>query len=61
MEPIFQADFDDSACGYRPKRTAQIVLREVHTQLLRGYTHVVDADLACAGFDSHGVTVYLQH
>jgi len=45
VEPIFEADFDDSAYGYRPKRTAQDAVREVHTHLLRGYTDVVDADL----------------
>ena len=30
LEPIFEADFDDSAYGYRPKRSAQDAVRVVH-------------------------------
>ena len=46
LEPIFEADFDDSAYGYRPKRSAQDAVREVHQALCDGYTEVVDADLS---------------
>ena len=46
LEPIFEADFDPSAYGYRPKRGAMNAIKEVHTLLCRGYTKVVDADLA---------------
>ncbi len=46
LEPIFEADFDPSAYGYRPKRGATNAIKEVHTLLCRGYTKVVDADLA---------------
>ena len=46
LEPIFEADFEDSAYGYRPRRTAQDAVRAVHTALCEGYTDVVDADLA---------------
>jgi RNA-directed DNA polymerase len=46
LEPIFEADFDDSAYGYRPKRNARDAVRQVHRALLDGYTEVVDADLA---------------
>lgn len=45
LEPIFEADFEDSAYGYRPKRSAQDAVREVHRALCEGYTEVVDADL----------------
>ncbi len=46
LAPIFEADFDDSAYGYRPRRGAQDAVREVHRALLGGYTDVVDADLS---------------
>ncbi|MBA3641888.1 MAG: group II intron reverse transcriptase/maturase [Acidobacteria bacterium] len=46
LEPIFEADFDDSAYGYRPKRSAQDAVRVVHDALCDGYTEVVDADLS---------------
>lgn len=45
LEPIFEADFEDSAYGYRPKRSAQDAVKEVHSKLCAGYTDVVDADL----------------
>src|SRR6202030_4616348 len=45
MEPIFEADFDPNAYGYRPKRSAQDAIRKVHELLREGYTDVVDADL----------------
>jgi RNA-directed DNA polymerase len=46
LEPIFEADFEDCAYGYRPKRSAQEAVRTVHRALLEGYTDVVDADLS---------------
>jgi group II intron reverse transcriptase/maturase len=46
LEPIFEADFTDNAYGYRPGRSAQGAVREVHKSLKAGYTHVVDADLS---------------
>src|SRR4029079_8632708 len=46
LEPISEADFDDSAYGYRPKRSAQDAVRVVHEALCDGYTEVVDADLS---------------
>jgi RNA-directed DNA polymerase len=46
LEPIFEADLDPSAYGYRPKRGGLDAIKEVHTLLCRGYTDVVDADLA---------------
>jgi RNA-directed DNA polymerase len=46
LEPIFEADFDESAYGYRPGCTAQDAMRKVHESLCEGYTDVVDADLS---------------
>src|SRR5271169_4490167 len=46
LEPIFEADFDDGAYGYRPGRSATDAIREVHRLICRGYTDVVDADLS---------------
>ena len=46
IEPIFEADLDDSAYGYRPKRGAADAIKEVHRLVCRGYTDVVDADLS---------------
>ena len=46
LEPIFEADFDPHAYGYRPKRSAQDAIRKVEKLLWSGYTDVVDADLS---------------
>src|SRR6266487_5560992 len=46
LEPIFEADFDPNAYGYRPKRSAQEAIQKVHKLLCAGYADVVDADLS---------------
>jgi hypothetical protein len=46
LEPIFEADFEDNAYGYRPVRGAVDAVKEVHRLICRGYTDVVDADLS---------------
>ena len=46
LEPIFEADFEDSAYGYRPGRGAIDAIKKVHRLVCRGYTDVVDADLS---------------
>lgn len=46
IEPIFEADLDPAAYGYRPQRSAQDALKEVHARLCQGYNEVVDADLS---------------
>jgi len=46
LEPIFEADFDPNAYGYRPKRSAQDAVGKVMELLRVGYTDVVDADLS---------------
>jgi len=46
VEPIFEADLEPSAYGYRPNRSAADAIRKVHELLRHGYTDVVDADLS---------------
>src|SRR6516225_11836700 len=46
LEPIFEADFNPEAYGYRPDRSALDAVRRVHGHLRAGYTDVVDADLS---------------
>jgi len=46
IEPIFEADLEPNAYGYRPRRGALDAIREVHDLLCQGYTDVVDADLS---------------
>ena len=46
VEPIFEADLDESAYGYRPGRGGADAIKKVHRLICRGYTDVVDADLS---------------
>lgn len=46
LEPIFEADLEPNAYGYRPGRSALHAVRKVHELLCKGYTDVVDADLS---------------
>jgi RNA-directed DNA polymerase len=46
IEPIFEADFDEAAYGYRPRRSAHEAIRAVHKAMDDGRTAVVDADLS---------------
>ncbi|MEJ2087214.1 MAG: group II intron reverse transcriptase/maturase [Gammaproteobacteria bacterium] len=46
LEPIFEADLDPAAHGYRPRRSGADAIKAVHALLCRGYTDVVDADLS---------------
>lgn len=46
LEPIFEADLDPAAYGYRPGRSGSDAIKAVHALLCRGYTDVVDADLS---------------
>src|SRR5213075_2040875 len=36
LEPIFEADFEDNAHGYRPRRGAMDAVKDVHRHLCRG-------------------------
>lgn len=46
IEPIFEADLEPNAYGYRPGRSAHDAIRQVHQMLCDGYSEVVDADLS---------------
>jgi RNA-directed DNA polymerase len=46
LEPIFEADLDEAAHGYRPGRSAGEAIAKVHAALQAGQTDVVDADLS---------------
>jgi len=45
IEPIFEADFQNSSYGFRPKRDAHQAMDEVKLQLLYKNTRVIDADI----------------
>jgi RNA-directed DNA polymerase len=46
IEPIFEADFDDSSYGFRPKRSAKGAITEIRVKLKKGDQTVYDADLS---------------
>jgi group II intron reverse transcriptase/maturase len=46
IEPIFEADFEDSSYGFRPKRSAQEAVAKIKEHLKKGRTEVYDADLS---------------
>lgn len=46
IEPIFEADFEDSSYGFRPKRSAQDAVTKIKEHLKAGKTEVYDADLS---------------
>ncbi len=46
LQPIFEADMDPTAYGYRPGRAAVEAVQEVHRALCAGHTEVVDADVS---------------
>ena len=51
LEPIFEADFQPCAYGFRPRRRAQDAIAEIHQLTSRSYEWIVEADIeAC--FDS---------
>jgi RNA-directed DNA polymerase len=46
LEPIWEAELEPSAYGYRPRRSAQGAIQKVDELLHEGYTDIVDADLS---------------
>jgi RNA-directed DNA polymerase len=46
LEPIFEADLEPTAFGYRPGRSGIDAVKTVHRLLCQGFTDVVDADLS---------------
>ena len=59
LQPIFEADLEPTAYGYRPGRTALQAVQEVHRALCAGHTEVIDADLS-SYFDSIPHAALLQ-
>ncbi|MFI6169035.1 group II intron reverse transcriptase/maturase [Nocardia sp. NPDC051052] len=48
LEPIFEADFQPSSYGFRPRRRAQDAIAEIHMFGSQGYQWVLEADIeAC--------------
>ena len=45
IEPIFEADFEASSFGFRPKRSAMQALEAIRTAGNQGHDFVVDADI----------------
>ncbi len=45
IEPIFEADFQGSSYGFRPKRSATDALEAIRRAGNRGYRYVVDGDI----------------
>jgi len=46
LEPIFEADFEDSSYGFRPKRSSKDAIGAIKENLKEGRTEVYDADLS---------------
>jgi RNA-directed DNA polymerase len=46
MEPIFEADFEESSYGFRPKRSSKEAMASIKEHLQTGRTEVLDADLS---------------
>lgn len=47
IEPIFEADFETSSYGFRPRRSAKDAVSTIKSHLQSGRTQVFDADLRC--------------
>ena len=46
LEPIIETDLQPEQYAYRPNRSAQDAVRQVHTLVRRGYDEGIDADLS---------------
>src|ERR1700690_3299902 len=46
LEPIWEAELEPNAYGYRPQKSAQDAIQKVDELLHDGYTDIVDADLS---------------
>lgn len=46
LEPIFEADFEDSSYGFRPERSSKDAITSIKEHLKAGKTEVYDADLS---------------
>ncbi|MCX6162323.1 MAG: reverse transcriptase domain-containing protein [Ignavibacteriae bacterium] len=45
IEPIFEADFEDTNYGFRPKRSASQAITKIKENLQAGLTEIYDADI----------------
>lgn len=46
LEPIYEADFEESSFGFRPDRKAQDAIASIKEHLKAGKTEILDADLS---------------
>lgn len=46
LEPIFEADFEDSSYGFRPNRSSKDAITAIKENLKQGNTEIYDADLS---------------
>jgi RNA-directed DNA polymerase len=46
IEPIYEADFEESSFGFRPQRSSKEAMASIKTHLQTGRTEVLDADLS---------------
>jgi len=46
LEPIFEADFEESSYGYRPERSSKGAMTAIKANLKEGKTEVLEADLS---------------
>lgn len=46
IEPIYEADFEDSSYGFRPERSSKDAMKTIKEHLQNGETEVLDADLS---------------
>ncbi|CAH1082208.1 group II intron reverse transcriptase/maturase [Candidatus Nitrotoga sp. 1052] len=46
IKPIFEADFNPTSYGFRPKKSAHQAVDDIANALHQGYTNVIDADLS---------------
>jgi RNA-directed DNA polymerase len=46
LEPIFEADFEDSSYGFRPNRSSKDAITAIKENLKQGNAEVYDADLS---------------
>jgi group II intron reverse transcriptase/maturase len=46
LEPVFEADFEDSSYGFRPNRSSKDAITAIKEYLKQGKTEVYDADLS---------------
>ena len=54
LEPIFEADFQPSSYGFRPRRRAQDAIAEIHQFSSRSYEWVLEGDIeACFDMIDH--------